>query len=123
VAALGAQLGREIEVRARAGQHQEQFELTALDAGPPVALALPWLPGGNGKPADAADDAEPLDYDAEEEAEALAEAQADGTPEPGLPEPLDVDALDETEPKPPEPAFAAADPEPPLGDGGELDKL
>jgi hypothetical protein len=43
VAALGEQLGREIEVRARPGQHQEQFELTALDEGPPVELTPPWL--------------------------------------------------------------------------------
>ncbi len=43
VASLGDALGREIEVRARPGQHQEQFELTALDTGPPVALEFPWL--------------------------------------------------------------------------------
>jgi hypothetical protein len=45
VAALGSELGREIEVRARPGQHQEQFEVTALDQGPAVPLALPWLVG------------------------------------------------------------------------------
>jgi ribonuclease G len=45
VAALGSELGREIEVRARPAQHQEQFEVTALDQGPAVALALPWLAG------------------------------------------------------------------------------
>jgi ribonuclease G len=43
VAKLGEELGREIEIRARPGQHQEQFEVEALDAGPPVDLALPWL--------------------------------------------------------------------------------
>jgi ribonuclease G len=43
VAALGAELDREIEVRARTGQHQEQFEVSALDEGPPVTLELPWL--------------------------------------------------------------------------------
>jgi ribonuclease G len=43
VARLGEELGREIEVRARPGQHQEQFEVEALDAGPPVDLALAWL--------------------------------------------------------------------------------
>lgn len=43
VSQLGEQLGREIEVRARPGQHQEQFELSALDDGPAVELALPWL--------------------------------------------------------------------------------
>jgi ribonuclease G len=43
VARLGEELGREIEIRARPGQHQEQFEVEALDAGPPVDLTLSWL--------------------------------------------------------------------------------
>jgi ribonuclease G len=43
VARLGQELGREIEIRARPGQHQEQFEVVALDSGPPVDLALSWL--------------------------------------------------------------------------------
>jgi pyruvate/2-oxoglutarate dehydrogenase complex dihydrolipoamide acyltransferase (E2) component len=43
VARLGEELGREIEIRARPGQHQEQFEVVAVDAGPPVDLALSWL--------------------------------------------------------------------------------
>ena len=46
LAALAIDLGREIEIRARPGQHQEQFEVTALDAGPPFSLSLRWL-GGN----------------------------------------------------------------------------
>ena len=37
------QLGREIEVRARPGLHQEQFEVTALDEGEPVSIPLRWL--------------------------------------------------------------------------------
>ena len=37
------ELGREIEVRARPGLHQEQFEVTALNDGPPVDIALRWL--------------------------------------------------------------------------------
>jgi ribonuclease G len=40
---LTEELGREIEIRARPGIHQEQFEVTALDEGPPVALSLRWL--------------------------------------------------------------------------------
>ena len=40
---LGQSLGREIEVRARPGQHQEQFEVSALGEGPAVELDLPWL--------------------------------------------------------------------------------
>ncbi len=43
LAALGSNLGREIEIRARPGLHQEQFEVTALDSGPPVPLSLSWL--------------------------------------------------------------------------------
>jgi hypothetical protein len=43
LAALGQELGREIEVRARPSLHQEQFELVALDQGPPVELRLAWL--------------------------------------------------------------------------------
>ncbi len=40
---LGEELGREIEVRARPGLHQDQFEVTALDEGPPVTIPLRWL--------------------------------------------------------------------------------
>ncbi|MCP5045499.1 MAG: Rne/Rng family ribonuclease [bacterium] len=42
---LGEDLGREIEIRARPGLHQEQFEVIALDTGPPVDIALRWLDG------------------------------------------------------------------------------
>lgn len=45
VAQLGEELGREIEIRARPGIHQEQFEVTALDSGPPVSIPLRWLDG------------------------------------------------------------------------------
>ncbi len=41
--ALEEELGREIEVRARSDFHQEQFEITAEGAGPPMPLAMPWL--------------------------------------------------------------------------------
>ena len=40
---LGEDLGRELEIRATPGLHQEQFEVVALDAGPPVTLSLGWL--------------------------------------------------------------------------------
>ena len=40
---LSEQLGREIEIRARPGLHQEQFEVTALDQGEPVSIPLRWL--------------------------------------------------------------------------------
>ena len=45
VAQLGEELGREIEIRARPGIHQEQFEVTALDSGPPVSIPRRWLDG------------------------------------------------------------------------------
>jgi ribonuclease G len=51
LAALGEQLGREIEVHARPGQHQEQFDVTALDEGPPVSLSLSWLESPESKAA------------------------------------------------------------------------
>jgi ribonuclease G len=40
---LAEEHGREIEVRARPGLHQEQFEVLALDEGPPVEIPLRWL--------------------------------------------------------------------------------
>ncbi|NRA07571.1 MAG: Rne/Rng family ribonuclease [Myxococcales bacterium] len=50
-ARLGEELGREVEVRARPGLHQEQFEVTALDTGAPVSLSLRWLEArGAGEP-------------------------------------------------------------------------
>jgi ribonuclease G len=42
-AELGRELGCEIEVRGQPGLHQEQFEVTALDSGPPVSIPLQWL--------------------------------------------------------------------------------
>ncbi|MCC6640484.1 MAG: Rne/Rng family ribonuclease [Deltaproteobacteria bacterium] len=48
--ALERELGREIEVRARPGMHQEQFEITALEPGPPVPLTLRWLGLGPPEP-------------------------------------------------------------------------
>jgi ribonuclease G len=43
LAKLSEDIGAQIEVRARPGLHQEQFELSALESGPPVELDLPWL--------------------------------------------------------------------------------
>jgi ribonuclease G len=42
-AELGQELGRQIEIRGQPGLHQEQFEVTALDSGPPVSIPLQWL--------------------------------------------------------------------------------
>jgi ribonuclease G len=41
--ALEQELGREIEIGTRAGMHQEQFEINALDEGAAIPLDLPWL--------------------------------------------------------------------------------
>jgi len=80
LADLSRAIGKDIEVRARPGMHQEQFELLVLEAGPPVELELSWLQnrhpdapgerpersrrgrrrrGGRGR--DAGDDAGPVD--------------------------------------------------------------
>jgi hypothetical protein len=78
LAALAEELGREIEIRARPGLHQEQFEVTALDAGPPVSLPLRWL--GGVEPAEA-EASEGLDLGAPPEDladEAVAELEAEG---------------------------------------------
>ena len=45
LAHLERELGRGIEVRAKPGMHQEQFEVFAISEGPPVVLAIPWLQG------------------------------------------------------------------------------
>jgi len=43
LAKLGDEIGTPIEIRARPGLHQERFELTVLESGPPVEIDLPWL--------------------------------------------------------------------------------
>jgi hypothetical protein len=48
LAELEVEMGREVEVRAVPGMHQEQFEVIALDSGPPVEFPIPWL--GLGQP-------------------------------------------------------------------------
>ena len=63
---LGEATGREIEVRARPGMHQEPFEIEALDSGPPVEIPLSWLedPKLRDQKADSADRA--ADSDSED---------------------------------------------------------
>ena len=84
--ALEQELGREIEVRARAEMHPEQFELTADGEGVPVELDLPWLRA-------------PGEEEPEAEGEAAAETETAAA---------DVEAPAEAEPAP-----AAADAEAP----------
>jgi len=43
LAELSEEIGREIEVRARPGIHQERFELTVLEPGSPAEFELAWL--------------------------------------------------------------------------------
>jgi hypothetical protein len=84
LAELGAELGREVEVRAVPGVHQEQFEVIALDEGPPVSFPLPWL-GGEPEPARE----EPARVEAPAAAAPPAEPALDAIPaaDPSAPEP------------------------------------
>ena len=89
--ALAETLGREIEVRAKPGLHQEQFEVIALDEGPAIEIPLRWLedpkPPESGTPAVGA-----------------------STPPPILPA---ASTLEVQEPEPdPTPEAVRADPEP-----------
>ena len=43
LADLSRAIGKEIEIRARPGMHQEQFELLVLEPGPPAEIELSWL--------------------------------------------------------------------------------
>jgi ribonuclease G len=43
LADLSEEIGRDIEVRARPGIHQERFELTVLEHGSPAEIELAWL--------------------------------------------------------------------------------
>jgi ribonuclease G len=94
---LEAELGRGIEIRARSDLHPEQFEVVALEEGPPVPLNLSWLdPGGSaergdggGAQADAAP-SPPAEPQESTPSEPLPEAKAPAeqpTPEPAEPEP------------------------------------
>jgi DNA polymerase III gamma/tau subunit len=85
-AELGRELGREIEIRGLPGLHQEQFEVTALDSGPPVSIPLQWL----GFPPEAGDETA-------SSAEVPTEAdEASTTAAPEISEPAET-AADESE--------------------------
>ncbi len=76
--ALESELGRELEVRARADIHQEQFEVTALEEGAGMPLSIPWLDA-------------PVDEEAET-AKAESPAESGAAPEPveAAPKPAEV---------------------------------
>jgi ribonuclease G len=85
--AMSEEVGRQIEVRARPGLHQEQFELIALGEGPPVEIPLSWL--------------EERKPDEEEEALPAAELPLP-TPEPAPLEASEATSAEEEAPAPPE---------------------
>ena len=107
---LSEELGREIEIRARPGLHQEQFEVVALDQGPPVTLSLGWLRDPNAPepskdelpeptalvpaelassevPALAPPDSEPEPAEAEPSAESAVAGEAEEAPDAAEPAP------------------------------------
>jgi hypothetical protein len=93
---LGQELGYEIEVRGQPGLHQEQFEVTALDSGPPVSIPLQWL----GFPAEASDEKAagadlPIQIDealSAVKADPSGPANAEGEPPETTPTPPESDA-------------------------------
>jgi ribonuclease G len=89
---LATELGREIEIRARPGLHQEQFEVVALDEGPAIEIPLRWL---SDKP-----------EDSEEVPEKVAELSA---PE-GIVEPAGTDEAVEASSDEAAPEAAASEP-------------
>ena len=104
VASLGEELGRAIEIHTKTGQHQEQFEVTALDEGPPLKLEIAWL-------------ADRSASKAESIAKAAAEAPAGaaGTAEDEEPAPGDGENLETTPSETEaalEPGIETSEPEP-----------
>jgi ribonuclease G len=92
---LGRELGCEVEVRGRPGLHQEQFEVTALDSGPPVSIPLQWL----GFPAETSDEKTsgtdlPIQID---EASSTAVADASGPADAGAEPPNTTPTTPESE--------------------------
>ncbi len=77
---MSRELGREIEVHARPSLHQEQFELSALEPGPPVPFEVPWLATGLPQPPA---DAEPDEGNEDEALETLSEGPEGDAAEEG----------------------------------------
>ena len=101
---LAEELGREIEIRARTGLHQEQCEIVALGDGPPVSLGLSWLQEQKPEaevPTDAPEPAATDDAEAEPQtaieakaAEALEAGPEAPAPESGDDEPPALDTAE-----------------------------
>jgi hypothetical protein len=97
LADLGSDLGFEIEVRARPGLHQEQFEVQARGRGEPVVIPLRWLAAGD-EPAAEPEVAEAAPEEAVIEAEKSPEITLEGLIEAPL-ELLDDPEMPEIEPE------------------------
>jgi ribonuclease G len=110
---LSAEVGREIEVRAKPGMHQEQFEVLALGAAEPVELNVPWLVGGatNGSSAPLVDGVDGDDEDEEPLVEFDGGGEESASATPALEEDaalsLESEEGDDEEPKDPETDAAA----------------
>ncbi|MBW2542754.1 MAG: Rne/Rng family ribonuclease, partial [Deltaproteobacteria bacterium] len=95
---LGRELGCEIEVRGQPGLHQEQFEVTALDSGPPVSIPLQWL----GFPPEAGDEKAganlPIQLSEVASAAAAAPSLAEEEPSQAAPAPPEAAAAETVEP-------------------------
>jgi ribonuclease G len=127
---LSEELGREIEIRARPGIHQEQFEVTALDEGPPVELSLRWLEDRSEE--SAAELPEPVELVPPELADREVEDRPEGAPEPSTDEapelaseaPAAVSVQEEAPAASPEPEPSAGEaPEKPTPTGPETESL
>ncbi len=121
--AIESELGREIEVRARADLHQERFEITALEDGEAVPLSLPWLieeaeeagatdADGDGDGDDGAASTEATD--AADDGDGTARAEVETAPPPVSPAPESAEAADADAPPPTE-----AMPAPPVDEARE----
>ena len=122
-AELGRELGREIEVRAQPGLHQEQFEVTALDSGPAVSIPLQWLgipPEPVEEVASAAESQPGADEpssaavaDTSKSTDVAADESDSASPEPVAPESTPEDAASEQPPRESISAEAASEEVPP----------
>jgi ribonuclease G len=81
LAELSTELGRAVEVRAVPGLHQEQFEVIALDSGPPVEFPIPWL-GLGGPERETPDEPEAASAPEPEPSEPAPREQPTEIPEP-----------------------------------------
>jgi len=108
---LETELGRQIEVRAVPGMHQEHFEVIALDLGPPVGIALSWLGTEESTPTPAPERIEEADLAAAPERDVLEEVAVEAEkPEAAAPlSPFRADALEEFSPLDMDPVALRAD--------------